>query len=559
MQGKSIAGRLQRLPSPRGLVEWFITANVVALFVLAVLFRVYKLGNLPGVNGDEAWFAVQYFDFLRGQATSLATPTGNFNPFYYGLLALGQFLLSPSLSTLRFASAVSGLALILITYQLIRRLASTHVALASALLMAVLPVNIIYSRIGWGPSQTVLAALVVVFFGVQLRTIALSVAFLAAFLVHPTTVFLMPVALAPLLYHEVYVKGRRFTSLALPIGGLGVLTLAGALMTYLAQPETVGAVLQKIPDRLRDPATLWNVAIHYVQLFSGTTSYRYICGSAYSSRTVVWDVVVALLMLGLLVFGGLRVWRKKGVGLALLGGLLISLAGSCAVAGPEILYPHYERYGLFLVAPSVLIFSVLIGELPRLGSHPWRMLGLVSLAGWFFLGTFALDFVGFLFQTGGRSEYTFRTGPKEPKQAAYDIIETDRPPRSQIIVLASSWWNYMPIRYLMAYRGNLDEGDRVINLHAAPENVSPLPQTTAQTTYVVTFADDPVERWIRSGLESHIAHTWAVKDYGGSELLYVHRLTPAGWRSPPAQDEKAPAGDQGATPPPSGAVGSADL
>ena len=431
------------------------------------------------LTGTKLGLRWQYFDFLRGQATSLATPTGNFNPFYYGLLALGQFLLSPSLSTLRFASAVSGLALILITYQLIRRLASTHVALASALLMAVLPVNIIYSRIGWGPSQTVLAALVVVFFGVQLRTIALSVAFLAAFLVHPTTVFLMPVALAPLLYHEVYVKGRRFTSLALPIGGLGVLTLAGALMTYLAQPETVGAVLQKIPDRLRDPATLWNVAIHYVQLFSGTTSYRYICGSAYSSRTVVWDVVVALLMLGLLVFGGLRVWRKKGVGLALLGGLLISLAGSCAVAGPEILYPHYERYGLFLVAPSVLIFSVLIGELPRLGSHPWRMLGLVSLAGWFFLGTFALDFVGFLFQTGGRSEYTFRTGPKEPKQAAYDIIETDRPPRSQIIVLASSWWNYMPIRYLMAYRGNLDEGDRVINLHAAPENVSPLPQTTA--------------------------------------------------------------------------------
>ena len=58
--------------------------NVAALLVVAVAFRLWRLGSLPGVNGDEAWFGVQAVDLISGRSVDWRTPSGNILPQFEG-------------------------------------------------------------------------------------------------------------------------------------------------------------------------------------------------------------------------------------------------------------------------------------------------------------------------------------------------------------------------------------------------------------------------------------------------------------------------------------------
>src|SRR5262245_15822781 len=72
--------RSQPIPWLRGLIG----LNIVALLAVAVWFRCRDLGNLPGVNGDEAWYGVQAELWLRGEPVAWRTPTGNLlNPLFF--------------------------------------------------------------------------------------------------------------------------------------------------------------------------------------------------------------------------------------------------------------------------------------------------------------------------------------------------------------------------------------------------------------------------------------------------------------------------------------------
>ena len=59
-----------------------VVARLAWLVVLvAVVLRFYGLDRLPGINGDEAWLALQVQHLLRGEHVSLRTPTHMFiNP-----------------------------------------------------------------------------------------------------------------------------------------------------------------------------------------------------------------------------------------------------------------------------------------------------------------------------------------------------------------------------------------------------------------------------------------------------------------------------------------------
>ena len=156
---------LSKLQSPRaehpleseGLrVLWWM--NVAMVGFLAVLFRMWDLGTLPGVNGDEAWYGMITGELLSGESSSWVTPTGNMlNPFYFGPLLFLHSLFGPSFTILRVPAVVSGLAALVANVACCRKLFGERTALISTMVLAVLPVNIAYSRFGWDTSQTLLA------------------------------------------------------------------------------------------------------------------------------------------------------------------------------------------------------------------------------------------------------------------------------------------------------------------------------------------------------------------------------------------------------------------
>ena len=91
-----------RACSARQLAQLLLAVNALGLLLVAVWFRCRWLGNIPGVNGDEAWYGVQALRFLWERQFHVQTPTHNPpNPLFLGPLILLHVPLRPSIVLLR--------------------------------------------------------------------------------------------------------------------------------------------------------------------------------------------------------------------------------------------------------------------------------------------------------------------------------------------------------------------------------------------------------------------------------------------------------------------------
>ncbi len=92
--------RPRPVPAARPARSWArlaIGINVAAILIVAIALRGWRLGNIPGVNGDEAWSGVQAMRLASGQPIAWRTPTGNpVNPFYLGPLTALHCWLAPT-------------------------------------------------------------------------------------------------------------------------------------------------------------------------------------------------------------------------------------------------------------------------------------------------------------------------------------------------------------------------------------------------------------------------------------------------------------------------------
>ena len=158
------------------------------------------------------------------------------------------------------------------------------------------------------------------------------------------------------------------------------------------------------------------------------------------------------------------------------------------VAGPAALAPHFERYGMCLVAPIAVLLA--LGWSYWLGSrdgersrHKSRgpekaasvsqpdgkrrvvlpRLAAVVLAAvaWLWLADFYGDYFRMFRTSGGASHVAFRTGAIEPKLAALETIMRAEAiadqsavagAKKQIWIVADSWWSYWPLAYFSALR-----------------------------------------------------------------------------------------------------------
>jgi len=434
-----------------------VAAAVVAILVTATWFRVIDLGRVPGVNGDEAWTGVQALRTLHGEPGSWRTPTGNpLNVFFWGPEVVLHALFVPSFVLLRSVAVVSGLIALALNYWLCRRVFDRPTALASTLVLAVLPITIAYSRFAWDSCQTPLMTVLVVYIALGIVRFtptrakwitAAIIASAAAIVVHPTNVFLLPfVAVSGWMGLMRGGNSRFKRTIRARWQGL----LAAAIVVAVALGWMFFPLLAAAGQRLVSPGQFSQFVLDWGRLFSGATVYRYISGSIQSQSFDVLDAATWIAVLAGL-YGYWCQWksRRDPVDRALVFGYLLVLGSFYLVAGPRAIAPHYERYAMCLVVPGVLLLS-------RGALWWWRRAGMLGrVSRWSLtaiLVALLADFYAMYFRameiSGGDSHLAFRTAAVEPKQQAFEQIIAAREPNKPLWIVSDNWWIYWPLAYL---------------------------------------------------------------------------------------------------------------
>ena len=452
----------------------FLTFNLIALLLVAVVMRCRDLGRIPGINGDEAWYGVQVERLLAGRPMNGVTPTGNLlNPFFFGPQLFLHWLFGASFALLRTTSVLSGLAAVALNYWFCRPIFGRRVAVVSTVILAVLPIDIAYSRLAWDTAQSVLFILPAVYLPLRavidpvrrLRWSLLSVAALgAAFVVHPTNIFAGPIMAACLGYawrHELRAwwsgaaiagwdnprirfstQSRRWIT-AIVAGGFCV-TIAWML----------GARLEAAARRIVDLRQYAAFALDFGHLFNGATVDEYISGSMAPQdgpqilRQLLPLDVLTWLVIGWLGFGlRRRLAGRRPVELCLAIGGALGLLGFFIVAGIGGIAANFERYSLWMIGPAAVLAALACDPWFDGSRRRWAAVGGVSLA-WLLLFTFQCNYFERFNRTGGDGHRTYRTGDVEPKQAALAFIAGHARADEFTMVLTSEWWNYWPLEYL---------------------------------------------------------------------------------------------------------------
>ena len=197
----------------------------------------------------------------------------------------------------------------------------------------------------------------------------------------------------------------------------------------------------------------------------------------------------------------------------------------------DALAPHFERYGIFLVAPTVFAAALLIPSLlpdvssPRLVVFERRTLALLGVLGLGWLGIFQSQYLAPLAQDGGHSHLTFRTARGEPKVRALESIlrELEPSPTQPTRIVAEDWWLEQPLTFLASGRPDLE----VVGTKAwpiAPEaRQREVRAALAEGAYLVGFADGHLEADIRAGVSPRSVRRSAVRDPDGKPLIVVYR------------------------------------
>ncbi|HEX3998872.1 MAG TPA: hypothetical protein VHX65_10005 [Pirellulales bacterium] len=460
--------------------RWATALNVIGLLLLAVVCRCRDLGNLPGVNGDEAWYGVQAELLLHDRPIPWRTPSGNLlNPLFFVPQLAIHAIFKPSFVVLRSTAVFSGLAALVLNFWLCRRVFGRRMAIISTTVLAALPIDIAYSRLAWDASQSLLAALPCVYLPLWAivdarRKIRLSLATVAALLlailIHPTNLFIAPIAITCLGYawrSKLVPAARRVAAfrpgsrrsvawsaaaaILVVIAGSMVVQRSAGRMAWLETPLARGANISQYGEFL----------MNFGRLFSGATEYEYISGAIGASGSnasaqdpVRWQYVpydlAAWIVGGSILWGiagAIRQERPESTCLCL--GYGASLIGFFLVAGPGALAPGVERYAIWMIAPAAILASIAIGSWQDRGGRAAAIATSGAIViGWLLLLGFQTNCLDFMHDSGGNSHRTFRTAAIEPKQAALEQIIAKSEPGKPVRIVTSEWWTYWPMRYL---------------------------------------------------------------------------------------------------------------
>ncbi len=496
-----------------------LASLVVLVVVTGVAYRIIALGRIPGINGDETYYPVAAMNVRDGRPQSLVSGSGlPLNPLYVGPLYLLHLSHPPpSFALVRLPALASGLLALALMYPLIVRVADRQAALYATLLQACLPTAIAYSRFGWDQSQAPLIALVCIYCALRNWPAGLALSYALALWIHPVNVFLAPIVLGPIATRDVATWQRHRSTAAIirNLGAIGGLAVAGAGLLVWLSPAVRDATAPAL-GRAFDMSGWSSYVVAVGDLLSGLTIYRFIAGEPPNAwiiveRSVFWSLTIYL------VVRVLPAWLKsrEGVKLGLLGGALIALLAFYLLMGAEALSPGWERYGVWIISPACVILGLLISSVgTSAASRSAQTIGVIAACVFMLVG-FYRNYFAVLETSGGAAHLAFRTGPVEPKQAAFNAILTmtsDEP--GPVVILAEDWWTYYPLRYLAADR----ETFTVVWPRGAIAGTA-----EPRHRFAVGFDRGPFHRWV--DLHAPELRGRTVVDSAGQPILHVWDLT----------------------------------
>lgn len=538
--------------------------TVYVLLLIAVFFRLWQLGTIPGVNGDEAWLGWKAFGVAHGQKMNWATNSGNLtNPFYILPLIGLHEIFQPSVWLLRSVSAISGLLLLPLNYLICRRAFGPLTAIISTLLFAVLPVNIVYSRFGWEPSQSVLFAVTVLYVTLILSAtrrhllvcfVLLAGTFVMALIVHPTNSFLFVFAVAGIGARIVKpeVSARRL------VGFFGLLLIGCAVFGFIAVLNAPGGVREEIVGRL--DGMLWMrdfraFLLAWLRMFDGINSLSFVLGSwPRATETmfknprpyIYWPDSLALIAFTVSLLAILNSHRANSkssdegkqaqcdktarMDRVLLAGFLSTSFLFDILNGPGKIAVWNDRYGLWMVPAGVLILSR--GWVGLLRLFPLRG-GLINGCGLFFCALLLLETWSgyFLYaqKTGGNSGLDVRIGQQEiHMEAAHQLeIAAKTSGVGHPALISSDWFAYWPIAYSLMTDRDWKKWETVLEeLYPRYRNQGNWDLLEAVKEGRVAFADfsgsNAWEVWDRVAEEAKITYRKSsIKDVAGRPVLIV--------------------------------------
>ena len=488
------------------LSKWniFLIVNISLILSIAIIFRLVYLANIPGINGDEAWYGVQMFQFSSGNLSSWNTPTGNLiNPFFSGIIFLLQLFFPPFFSLLRIPAAISGILAIIFTYYLLSKVLGKSTAIIATLLVASLPINIAYSRFGWDQSQAVLVSVIIIYCALKQNWLGLILAIIAALIIHPTNIFILPFVISVLIPNllaklsaiNLRLIFKKMQSYLLIFSGAFLLIIVLGMMLPKTQHLLANITVERF---LKFSQTFSLFFIYYGQILSGVSIYRYIVGPDSSFIWLLHDIIFWSLFLLIAILGTRQLVKTRQWNLlALVLGLVATLTIFYFVAHLKAITPGYSRYAMCLIIPSILVFAILINSIFQSCQKPWLgIAGTIAIC-WFLLGSFQGNYFNTIKTTGGLSDLAFRTASIEPKQQAFSTIIQNAKADQPVIIIAEDWWTYWPIRYLAA-------PDKRISIYNVVSAKNRLPQLSSEEfylainkgAYAVGFAGGKVEKLV---------------------------------------------------------------
>ena len=416
---------------------------------------------------------------------------------------------------MRVSAVVGGVAAVGLTYPLMSRALDRTTALIAAALLAVLPIAILYSRIGYDCSQTPLFSLLALYCAFRGRRVGLILAFALCLVAHPSNVFLLPALLAVYLVREAPERRARAVVVAAVLTGM------------------VAAVVLYQKKMARD---FYAIRSYDLARFLKYFGRHLLAGDLNTGRAqdvAFWGIALALLVPGTLRLARGRRWDR----LALLAGLIASAGGYFVVVGAGGLHPEGSRYGLFLVVPAVLAVACLARsslDAPR--GRGLRVAALLAV-GWGLLLGFKvnrfdaerlpLPFTAMATRphpaaTAHRREspWTLRTDVPDPKVQAYRMILHDiglnpEGRRGPTAIIAQNWWLYRPLQYLAVGRRDLKVVD-----HGKVPCLSPQPYVDhlrdqlLAGAYLVGYPDQFLENFARDVVPPAALRRWEIRHFG---------------------------------------------
>jgi hypothetical protein len=498
--------------------------NLALLFAAVLWLRVTSLEAIPEVCGDECWYGVQMAKLLQGRPFEIRTFSGHpLNPFFSGPIALLLLVFEPSGWIVRAPAVVSGVLAVGASYWLGSKALDRTTGRIAATLMAVLPIAIVYSRTGFDCSQLPLFNLLAILCAFRGNRLGLALAFLASFVVHPVSIFLLPVILAIDLtraWRAMAGDGVRRVRLLLRsalvsagvIAAAGVFTLQRPFVRDYFKYHYRAHHWAAVPTGLGRFLLALALPPHEPPLWEGWTSPT-------GPATVAQELsLFGLVVLGLLIFGVRRLvldgrWER----LALIVGLGVSVLGFHVVAGSQVLNNSTYRYGAFLIAPAVLALACLIEatlapphEEQSRADRRFQLL-VLSLSAWALLVIAKVNWFDSRTRGTAESVWTLRSDRQDRFKLALSLIRHDQRRlggASATRIIAEDYWTYRPLQFY-AIRQPQVEIDSMRVVAVEPEHFRPeglgilrdggyavgLKDGALEQTVTASYPPDRLRRW----------------------------------------------------------------